>query len=131
MPGSQWFPCCAAWSILWPEQVQRGHRFGPWAAASVVSSVAGLGAVCAAIWVLHDHRAVVWRLSAQALAMVAATHALAAVPYRLSLAAVPLQRALRFGVPLMVNGLALAAMAQLDRCWWARSSAWRSWGVTA
>ena len=100
---------------LWPEQVQRGHRFGPWAAASVASSVAGLGAVCAAVWVLHDHRAVVWGLSAQALAMVAATHALAAVPYRLSLAAAPLQRALRFGVPLMVNGLALAAMAQLDR----------------
>ncbi len=96
-------------------QMQRGQRFLPWAGASASANVIGLIAVTCASLVLRDHRAVLWGLGTQTVALVLATHICAGTRYRISFAAGPAMRALRFGVPLMLNGLALAALSQFDR----------------
>jgi O-antigen/teichoic acid export membrane protein len=97
------------------EQLQRVHRFWPWATASAMTNVFGLIAGTSAAFVLRDHRAVLWGLATQAVTLVAATHFFARLPYRISFAAGPALRALRFGLPLMLNGLALATLGQFDR----------------
>ena len=97
------------------EQLQREHRFLPWASASSFTNITGLGVSVIAAALLHDHRAVLWGLICQTAVLVTATHAIAGVPYRAIFTAAPIARALRFGAPLMVNGLALAALGQLDR----------------
>jgi O-antigen/teichoic acid export membrane protein len=96
-------------------QLQRGNVFLPWAAATASMHVFGLVVVVASALVFRDHRAVLWSLGAQATGLVVSTHVLARVPYRLSLARLPISRALHFGMPLMLNGLAIAAIGQVDR----------------
>jgi O-antigen/teichoic acid export membrane protein len=97
------------------EQLQRAHRFWPWATASAMTNVLGLIVGTCAAFVLRDHRAVLWGLATQAVTVVVATHIFAGLKYRISLAAEPAVRALRFGLPLMLNGLALATLGQFDR----------------
>ena len=96
-------------------QSQRENRFGRWATAVGSTHVFGLCAVTAASTVLRDHQAVLWSLAAQATALVLSTHSLARSRYRVSLKWAAVQRALRFGLPLTINGLALAAIGQVDR----------------
>jgi O-antigen/teichoic acid export membrane protein len=97
------------------EQLQRAHRFWPWAVASSMTNVFGLIAGTCAAFLLRDHRAVLWGLGTQAVTVVAATHIFARLPYRVSFEVGPALRALRFGLPLMLNGLALATLGQFDR----------------
>ena len=96
-------------------QRQRDEVFWPWALAIGATNIFGLAVVTAAAFVLHDHRAVLWSLAAQAIGLVISTHMLARVPYRLSVARLPVRQALHFGLPLTLNGLALAAIGQADR----------------
>jgi O-antigen/teichoic acid export membrane protein len=97
------------------EQLQRAHLFWPWATANAMTNVLGLVVGTCAAFVLRDHRAVLWGLGTQAVTVVAATHVFAGLKYRVSFAAEPAVRALRFGLPLMLNGLALATLGQFDR----------------
>jgi O-antigen/teichoic acid export membrane protein len=97
------------------EQVQRDHLFWPSSGSNVVANLVGLVAVTGAAYALHDHRAVLWGLCAQAAAYVCMSHMLARAPYRMSFASDGMRQALRFGLPLMLNGLALAALGQFDR----------------
>lgn len=108
-------PLLRSFEHLRLEQLQRKHRFGPWASASAATNLIGLVAVAVAAAMLRDHRAVLWGLGTQAVALVVSTHVVAGVPYRLSFGAAPVARAARFGMPLMLNGLALAVLGQFDR----------------
>lgn len=108
-------PLIRGFDHLRVEQVQRDHRFWPASASGITENLAGLIAVTCAAVALQDHRAVLFGLGAQAAASVCASQALARAPYRISFAAIPAARALRFGLPLMLNGLALAALGHLDR----------------
>jgi O-antigen/teichoic acid export membrane protein len=97
-------------------QMQRSGRFVPSAAAEAIGAVLGLLAAAAAALTTHDYRAVLWGLGVQAGAAVLASHLFArGIPYRLSADRRIIRDALRFGMPLLLNGLALAAAFQLDR----------------
>ena len=96
-------------------QLQRQHRFLGSTLTAAAANAAGLLAVLAASAVTHDYRAVPWGLGLQAVFLVSGSHIGARCDYRLSMSRQGAERALRFGAPLMVNGLALAAMAQCDR----------------
>jgi O-antigen/teichoic acid export membrane protein len=108
-------PMVRGFEHLRVEQVQRENRFWPSACAAIAANVAGLVAVAWAAFALRDHRAVLWGLGAQAAALVVTSRLLARTPYRLSVSSAAVRPALRFGLPLMVNGLALAALGQFDR----------------
>ena len=96
-------------------QSQRQNRFKRWAIAIASTHIFGLCAVSIASLMLRNHRAVLWSLAAQAAALVLSTHLLARRRYRLSLDRPAVACALKFGLPLTVNGLALAAIGQVDR----------------
>lgn len=108
-------PLVRAFVNLRVQQVQREHVFWPDAAATIVGNVGGVVLTIIAALVLRDHRALLVGLYTTAFLNVLATHVLARVPYRLSLQSDGLRRALRFGLPLTVNGLSLALLGQLDR----------------
>jgi O-antigen/teichoic acid export membrane protein len=96
-------------------QMNRHGNFWRFAFAEGSAALAGLlAAVCAAL-ILRDHRAILWGLAAQIVWVVLATHVLSPYPYRVSFERTQIRAAMRFGLPLMVNGMALAAASQLDR----------------
>jgi O-antigen/teichoic acid export membrane protein len=97
-------------------QMQRSGRFLPAAAAEAIGALLGLLASAVAAFVAHDYRAVLWGLGVQAAAAVLLSQLFArGIPYRFSADRRLMRDALRFGVPLLLNGLALAAAFQLDR----------------
>ncbi|PPQ26581.1 oligosaccharide flippase family protein [Rhodopila globiformis] len=97
-------------------QVQRAGRFWPAAAADAFAALAGLIAATTAALLARDFTAVLWSLTTQAVVSVLLSHLLSpGVPYRCSFDSRQFRAALRFGLPLMGNGLALAAAYQLDR----------------
>ncbi len=97
-------------------QVQRSNCFWPSALTDSAAMLLGLLAAVIAAFVAPDHRAIIWGLCAQATGSVVFSHILARKqPYRFSFDREPMREALRFGLPLMGNGLALAAVYQLDR----------------
>lgn len=97
-------------------QMQRAGRFWPSAAADAGGALLGLAVAVAAAMVAPDHRAILWALGAQAGGSLLLTHFFARdVAYRLSFDRTRMREALRYGLPLLANGLALAAAFQLDR----------------
>lgn len=96
-------------------QCQRAGRFFPNSAAEAGGAVVGLVTAAATALAAPSHLDIVWSLIAQAAAYVALSHVLAGVPYRIGFDRARIWEALRFGLPLLGNGLALAAVYQLDR----------------
>lgn len=97
------------------QQLQRHNVFWPSAVASIIGNLGGLAVSVVAAFLLRDHRALVWGLCATSVCNMASTHMLTKVAYRVSIARDDLRQALSFGLPLMLNGLALAVLGQLDR----------------
>ena len=108
-------PLLRGFAHLRVQQIQRTHVFWPDAVSTGAGGLVGLLVCFAAALALRDHRALVWGLCAQAALGTLLTHVLARTRYRLAADWADLRRALRFGVPLMLNGLALALFGQLDR----------------
>jgi len=101
---------------LGPTQMQRSGIFWRGAAADASGALLGLAVAAIAAFIAPDHRAVLWAVGAQAGGAMLLTHVLAGrIPYRLSLDREFMHEALRYGLPLVANGLALAAAFQLDR----------------
>lgn len=96
-------------------QIQQDYRYGPEAVANVVGQ---LGAVViivpAALW-FEDERAMLASLLAEAALYAVMSHLL--VPRERVRSVNPTMRraALTYGLPLMVNGVGLMALAQFDR----------------
>ncbi len=95
--------------------MQRDGRFMPMALAEVGASIAGMTASVVAILIVADHRAILWGLGVQALVLVLSTHLQAPTRYRVSFDRSAIVGVLRFGLPLTINGIALAAANQFDR----------------
>lgn len=108
-------PIIRAFEHLRLAQLQRQHLFCRSALATSFANAIGLAAVLIVSALTHDCRAVPLGMGAHALALVAASHLAARCRYRLAFSPQALEQALRFGLPLMINGLALAAVAQCDR----------------
>jgi O-antigen/teichoic acid export membrane protein len=98
------------------KQVMRDFRYGPEAMANTLSSGAVLAVVYpAALW-FHDHRAVILILFVECIVYVVASHFLSRNRFSI-FARDPriLREAITYGLPLTVNGIALALVSQLDR----------------
>jgi O-antigen/teichoic acid export membrane protein len=96
-------------------QIEQDYRYGPEAAANVGGQVAALIAIFPAAAWFRDERAVLTSLVVEAIVHVALSHAL--VKREPVTARDPAMRraALVFGLPLMLNGLGLIAVKQLDQ----------------
>jgi len=98
-----------------PKRVQRGMRFGPDLKVGLAGHLAGAAVAVAGAALVGDYRAMLWGILAQAATQVVGSHLAAERAYGLALDRATLMRALRFGWPLMANGLVIVAVAQADR----------------
>lgn len=97
-------------------QMQRSNHFWPAAASNAGGAIMGLLAAAAVAVITPDYRAILWGLSAQAAGSLLLSHLFAGgIPFAICFDRDRLREALRFGLPLLVNGFALAAAYQLDR----------------
>lgn len=97
------------------KQVQRDFNFAPEGVSQVAGNLAGLAALSLGAAVLRDHRAIIAGFATQLAVYVILSHVLAKSAYRIGWDRVVLGKALSFGLPLMLNGVGLAIMYQLDR----------------
>ena len=110
------YPLLRAATHLGATQWQRSGRFFPDTAAEAGGAVLGLVTAVVTALTVPGHLDIVWALAAQSAASVLLSHLLArGVPYRIGFDRERMREALRFGLPLLGNGLALAAVYQLDR----------------
>jgi lipopolysaccharide exporter len=100
------------WRVI---QLQLDYKFGPQAASVAVAQVGALIAAIATAHWLRDERVMLISIIAESAVYVLASHIVA--PSARSVAIEPRMRwiALHYGAPLMVNGVALWALNQLDR----------------
>jgi O-antigen/teichoic acid export membrane protein len=81
----------------------------------VIANLVAVLVLVVALVVLRDHRAIVASFMAEALVYVVASHVLASERYLIKTNSVVLRAALQFGIPLLINGIGLAVITQLDR----------------
>lgn len=108
-------PFLASFSHLGIKQVQRDHNYAPETVAQLFAHLIAVASVILAVHLFGDHRAMVASFLTEAVVYAAISHILARVPYQVRPDRATFRSALSFGFPLMLNGLGLAAMAQLDR----------------
>jgi O-antigen/teichoic acid export membrane protein len=108
-------PFLASFAHLGIKQVQREHNYTPETIAQLFAHLIAVVSVIFAVHLFGDHRAMVASFLTEAVVYVTASHFLAGVPYQVRPDRATFRSALSFGFPLMLNGLGLAAMAQLDR----------------
>ena len=104
-----------AFAHLGVKQVQRNYNYGPDTVAQVTANVLGILGLLVAATAFHNHRAIIVGMGLQSVTYVLLSHVLAPSSYRIRCDKETLFRALLFGLPLMLNGIGLAAMSQLDR----------------
>jgi O-antigen/teichoic acid export membrane protein len=100
------------WRVI---QLQLDYRFGPQAASVAVAQLGALIAAVAAAFRLQDERVMLISLIAESAVYVIASHIVARSPRSEPVEPRMRSLALRYGAPLMVNGVALWALNQLDR----------------
>jgi len=105
----------AGFAHLGIKQIQRNYEYGPDAVAQVAMQLASLAALFLAATILRNHRAIIFGTTVGLVVYVILSHVLARMPYRISWDKPTLHQALSFGLPLTLNGIALAIMYQLDR----------------
>jgi O-antigen/teichoic acid export membrane protein len=100
------------WRIL---QIQAEYRYAPQAIANVAAQLGAVIAVIPAVALFHDERAMLASLIIEAVVYVVLSHLL--LPrYRVTSIDPAVRRAaFAFGLPLMVNGVGLLVLSQLDR----------------
>lgn len=122
LPGTEWeirllglFPAIRGFFHVDANRLQRHFRYLPWILSDTGSNVMATFVGIGVAWVLRDHRAIVAAMLTQALASVAISHAMAERPYRWKWEKLRIQRIMKFGWPLMLNGLLLFGIFQGDR----------------
>ena len=109
-------PFLRGFTHLGVAQMQRDGCFWRSAVAEGGGTFFGFVVAIVAARLLPDHRAGLWSLGGQTVATVLATHVLSrARVYQLSFDWRGIKEPLRYGLPLTVNGLAVAIATQLDR----------------
>jgi len=109
------YPLIRGFAHLDIKQYQHDYRFLPDALATCASHGLALAVGVVAAVALADHRAIIISLLAEALLYTILSHRFAASPWRIGRDGLALRQALAFSLPLMANGVGLAAMAQADR----------------
>src|ERR1700730_6966017 len=110
------YPLVRSFAHLGIVQIQRDYDYRPAALAVTASSVTGLAvAALAAATMLPDHRVIVLAFLVDAAVYVAASHILAHAPMRIVPDREMLRQSLAYGLPLILNGVALALISQADR----------------
>jgi O-antigen/teichoic acid export membrane protein len=108
-------PLVGSFSHLGIKQVQRNYVYLPDTLAIVFANLSALLILVPAVIIFRDHRAIIASFMTEALVYVVASHALAREPYSIRFDRVTLRGALKFGLPLLINGIGLAVMTQMDR----------------
>ena len=108
-------PLISSFSHLGIKQVQRHYDYAPETWSMLISNVTAICALLIGVSVFRDHRAIVISFLIESAGYVIASHLLARSRYRLKASRELIGRALAFGIPLMLNGIALACMQQFDR----------------
>jgi O-antigen/teichoic acid export membrane protein len=98
------------------KQIQRDYNYRAEALAVTVSNVSGLVvAALGAVTILPDHRVIILAFLTDAVVYAAASHILADAPMQVIPDREMLRQSLAYGLPLMLNGAALALISQADR----------------
>ncbi len=101
-----------SWRVV---QMQQDYRYGPEAVMNIGSRLAGLLVLLPACALVRDARLMLISLLAEAVVAVVLSHLLAG-PTRVARVDPAVRReAMRFGLPLMVNGVGLATLKQMDQ----------------
>ena len=108
-------PFIQSFSHLGIRQVEGTYDYFPQMLALVSSQLAAPIVLIAAVYIFRDHRAVIVSLVTECAVYMIASHMLARAPYRLQADRMTICALLAFGIPLMINGLGLAMVSQLDR----------------
>jgi hypothetical protein len=98
-----------------PRVAARDYRYGAQFKMNLIANGVGLLALAAALLIARNRYAIISFLYAHAIALVAASHALEGTRYRMKFHSPYFMKGFRYGYPLMVNGIGLAAMSQGDR----------------
>jgi O-antigen/teichoic acid export membrane protein len=98
-----------------PRVAERDYRYGVQFKVSLLANGLGLAALVVALYVRPAGAAIIASLFAQAIGQVVGSHAVADTPYRIRFRSPLFREAFRFGYPLMLNGVGLAASTQGDR----------------
>ncbi|WP_256368364.1 oligosaccharide flippase family protein [Mangrovicoccus sp. HB161399] len=96
-------------------RVQRQMDFMPYAIAMVVSPVASLAVILVVWTVSPDYRTMLWGIIAQQVLQVVLSHVLAKRRFGLAWNRDHLRRAMQFGRPLLLNGLAFLVITNGER----------------
>jgi O-antigen/teichoic acid export membrane protein len=108
-------PFVSSFAHLGIKQVQRHYDYAPETWSLLLSNLVSICVLLVAVWLLRDHRAIVVSFLIEAIAYVFASHWLARTRYHLKPSRALMRKALVFGIPLMLNGIGLALIAQFDR----------------
>lgn len=101
---------------LGPKQAHSSYDFRQDAWANIAASAASLVAAGAAVLcVARDHNAILVSLISAEVAYVCATHILSRQKFTMAWDSQIMLEALRYGLPLTLNGVGLAILAQADR----------------
>ena len=88
----------------------RQMRYGPAAIASVLSPVVALAVIWPLYLMFGDYQVMLWSLIVQAAATAVVSHLVAERPYQLRFDRAVMAHSLRFGWPLLIDGLLLFAI---------------------
>jgi O-antigen/teichoic acid export membrane protein len=108
-------PLIASFAHLSIKQIQQNFQFTSEMIAQVVTQLSALAAVIIGAFTFRDHRAMLASFLAEAVVYTIASHILAHTRYGLSSNRAVLQKAAIFGLPLVINGIGIAALSQFDR----------------
>jgi O-antigen/teichoic acid export membrane protein len=108
-------PFVGGFAHLGIKRIMTDYNYGRESIAQLISNLAAIAAIFIAVMILHDHRAIIVGFVAESFFYVVLTHLLAHAPYRLQTDRETLKEALSFGLPLTLNGIALATISQVDR----------------
>ena len=108
-------PIIGSFAHLSIKQIQQQFQFVPVTIAQVVTQLLAFAAAIIGAYYFHDHRAIVASFLTEAVVYTVLSHLLARTDYRLWPDRATLRTASIFGFPLLINGIGLAAMSQLDR----------------
>lgn len=96
-------------------RLSRQMRYGPAAIAAAISPLAALLAVWPLYLIFGDYQVMLWSLILQAAATAVMSHLVAERPYRVRFDRAVIGQSLRFGWPLLVDGLLLFAIFNGDK----------------
>lgn len=108
-------PLIHSFTHLGPKQAQREYDFRSDAASTFAASAASVLVALPAVWLTQSHNAILVCLITSELVYVIATHLLSAKRYEIEWQGRIVREALRYGLPLTINGFGLAMFSQADR----------------